>query len=170
MIKTRIFICINGSKAFLALLHTLIAIAFINNVVIFTFSSWTTWSIYNIFLCILYVATLYYTRVSSYNEIYYDANDQIAKDVVKYVTLIIVSIGPTLVILYVFAITFWIWLFSVDSIIHCWFIFLICDDDQKLFEHICCPCYKCIENCMFFCCKDERAMDEVELLQIQIND
>ena len=113
---------------------------------------------------------LYYTRVLSNNEMYHLSNDLIPKDMAKYATLIIVGTGSTLVILYAFTITLLIWLFSIDSIIHCWFIFLICDDNQKLFECICCPCHKCIENCMYFCVKDEREMDHVELLQIQIDD
>ena len=106
---------------------------------------------YHIFLCIFHVATLYYILVASNNEMYYVSNDQIAKDMVKYATFIIVGIVSTVVILYVFTMTLWLWLFSVDSIIHCWFIFLLCDDNQKLFECICCGCHKCIGSCIYFC-------------------
>ena len=71
-------------------------------------------------------------------------------DIAKYATLIIIVIGSTMIIWYGFSITSWISLFSIDSIIHCWIVFLMYEENQKLFGCTCCGhrCWQCFANCM----------------------
>ena len=132
----------NDSKIFLTVLYTFIAVAFISDFVLSGFSCWTIWNICNILLCILYVATLYRLCIYSNDQMNYAINNQMVHDISTNAGLSLVAIGSTMVIWYGFSITSWISLFSIDSIINCWFVFLLCADNQKLLQCICCGCHK----------------------------
>ena len=151
----RIALAINNSTTkLLTFLFALIAVGLMRISVMFVFSFWITWDIYDILFCILYVTTLYKSRISCNNEMDNDSNNEWMTVIAKLMTLIFVSAGVTSIISYGYLITSWISFFGIGSIVNCWCVFLMYGNNQKLFECICGGCHKCIGKCVYFCVKD----------------
>ena len=164
----RIAVIFDNLNKLLVFMCTLCAIAFIEKLVIVILLFWIRWDFYdiNFLLCILYLATFYNVRNLSYNKMdNADAKNQGNDNFAKYVTFISIAFGTTIIIQLGFAFTSCISLFAIDSIINCWCIYLMYDDNKQLFECICGGCQKCIGNCIFCCAHDEKGMAKEECLK-----
>ena len=116
-------------------------------------------------LSLLYAATLYITRISSDNQTENDKlihNKRIVNIIAKFLVLGTVSVWKATAMVLRFAISSWISVVAIDSIINCWSIFLIYDHNKKIFHCICGSCHKCIEYYIYGCvqCVEDTEKDD----------
>ena len=64
------------------------------------------------------------------------------------------------------AITAWITVLAIDSVVNCWCVFLMYKYNQKMFRFICGGCHRCIVNCIYCCIQCRKGLEKEEFLQV----